>query len=173
MAPIDQPARYLMRQRMFSIGEDFAIEDERGERAFYVDGQVLRLRETFVIKDAAGHEVATVRQKLVALRESMTIERDGATIATVRRAWIAPLRDKFVIDVPGGQELIAQGSIWEHEYAIRRGHALVAEISKHWFSFTDSYGITVEPGEDDALILAIAVAIDEMAHDPDEAHQGE
>jgi uncharacterized protein YxjI len=45
---------------------------------------------------------------------------------------------------------------------------VVAEISKRWFSLRDSYGIDVAPGEDDALMLAIAVAIDEMAHDPDE-----
>ncbi len=173
MASDNQPARYRMRQRMFSIGEDFAIEDARGEQAFYVDGQVLHIRETFVIKDPSGREVATVRQKLLALRESMTIERDGATIATVRKAWIAPLRDKFVIDMQGGPDMIAQGSIWEHEYTISRDHELVATISKRWFSLTDSYGITIQPGEDDALVLAIAVAIDEIAHDPDERHQGE
>jgi len=28
----------------------------------------------------------------------------------------------------------------------------------------DSYGIEIEPGQDDAVILMVAVAIDEMAH---------
>ena len=41
----------------------------------------------------------------------------------------------------------------------------VAEISKRWFRVRDTYGIDVAPGEDDALILAAAVCIDEMAHD--------
>ena len=45
----------------------------------------------------------------------------------------------------------------------------MAGVSKRWFSLTDTYGIEVGTGEDDALMLAIAVAIDEMAHDPDEA----
>ena len=101
----------------------------------------------------------------------MTIERGGETIATIRKAWIAPLRDKFVIEV-GGKDMVAQGSFLEHDYTIRRGSDWVAEISKKWLSLTDSYGIEIADGEDDGLILAIAVAIDEMAHDRDEDHQG-
>src|SRR5919109_4764763 len=116
-------ARYKMRQRLISIGEDFAIEDERGNPVYKVDGKVLRIRETFVIEDLHGNEVATIREKKLALRDSMNILRGGETIATIRKAWFAPFRDKFEIDVRGGQDLVAQGDILDHEYAIRRGGA--------------------------------------------------
>jgi uncharacterized protein YxjI len=159
---------YKMRQRLFAIGEDFDIENDRGERVFRIDGKVMRIRETFVLEDAHGREVLTIRSKLLALRDSMTISREGDTIATIRKAWLTPFRDKFTIDVKVGQDLVAQGDILDHEYEIRRGSELVAAVSKRWFSLTDTYGIEVSPGEDDALMLAIAVAIDEMVHDPDE-----
>jgi uncharacterized protein YxjI len=163
-------ARYKMRQRLISIGEDFDIDDERGNPAYKVDGKLLRIRETFVIEDLQGHEVATIREKKLALRESMDILRGGATIATIRKAWFAPIRDKFDIDMRDGQDLVAQGNILDHEYAIRRDGETIAQISKQWFALRDTYGIDIAPGEDDGLILAIAVAIDEMAHDPDEQH---
>ncbi len=140
-------ARYKMRQRLISIGEDFTIEDERGNPVYTVDGKVLRIRETFVIEDQQGNEVATIR-----------------------KAWFTPFRDKFAIDVKDGQDLVAQGDLLDHEYEIRRGGATIAHVSKHWFAFRDTYGIEIAPGEDDGLILAIAVAIDEMVHDPDEGH---
>lgn len=159
-------ARYKMRQRLLSIGDDFAIEDDQGKVAFRVDGKVLRIRETFVITDPAGNEVATIREKKIALRESMKILRAGETIATVKKAWISPLRDKFVVDVEGGADLEVKGNILDHEYEVRRGSGTVARISKHWFALRDTYGIEVEPGEDAGLVLAIAVAVDEMAHDP-------
>jgi uncharacterized protein YxjI len=161
-------ARYRMRQRLISIGEDFTIEDEHGNAAYNVDGKVLRLRETFVIEDRSGNEVATIREKKLALRDSMNILRGGATIATIRKARFTPFRDRFEIDVRNGQDLVAQGDILDHEYAIRRGGTTIAQVSKHWFALRDTYGIEVAPGEDEGLILAIAVAIDEMAHDPDE-----
>lgn len=161
-------ARYSMRQRLIAIGEDFDIEDEHGKPAFHVDGKVLRFRETFVLEDMHGHEVATIREKKLALRDSMNILRDGDTVATIRKALLSPFRDKFTIDLKDGDDLVAQGNILDHEYSIEQDGRTVAQISKQWFSIRDTYGIETVPGTDDGLILAIAVAIDEMAHDPDE-----
>jgi uncharacterized protein YxjI len=157
-----------MRQHVLAIGEDFTIEDEHGRPVYQVDGKILRIRETFVIEDMQGQEVATIREKKLALRDSMNILRSGQTIATIRKALFTPFRDKFTIDVPGGQDLEAQGNILEHEYTISRGGTAVARISKQWFTFSDTYGIEIVAGEDESLVLAIAVAIDEMAHDLDE-----
>ena len=39
----------------------------------------------------------------------------------------------------------------------------VAEVSKRWFRVRDTYGIEIVPGENDALILAATVCIDEMS----------
>ncbi len=164
-------ARYKLRQRLISIGEDFTIEDEQGNTVYTVDGKVMRIRETFVIEDRAGNEVATVREVKLAIRDSMKILRGGETLATIRKALISPFRDKFGIDVAGGGDMVAVGNILEHEYEIRRGDAVVGRVSKHWFTIRDTYGVETAPGEDDGLILAIAVAIDEMAHDPDEGKE--
>ena len=38
----------------------------------------------------------------------------------------------------------------------------MAEVSKRWFRVRDAYGIEVAPGQDDALILAVAICIDRM-----------
>lgn len=161
-------ARYKMRQRLISIGEDYDIEDERGNPIFRVNGKILRFRETFVLEDLEGREVATVREKKLALHDSMNILRGGEVVATLRKAWLTPFRDKFGIEVKDGEDMVAQGDILDHEYEIRRGEETVARISKRWFTIRDTYGIDVAPGEDDGLILAAAVAIDEMVHDPDE-----
>jgi uncharacterized protein YxjI len=48
-----------------------------------------------------------------------------------------------------------------------RGDEAVARASKHRFALSDTYGIEVEQGEDEGLVLAVAVALDEMAHDSD------
>ena len=160
-------ARYTMRQRLVSIGEDFDIADEHGNPVFKVDGKVMRLRETFVLEDLQGREVATIREKKLALRESMNILRGGVTIATVRKARFTPFREKFTIKVEEGEEIVAQGDILHHEYELRRGDVAIARVSKRLFALSDTYGIETAPGEDDGLILAIAVSIDEMAHDTD------
>jgi uncharacterized protein YxjI len=66
---------------------------------------------------------------------------------------------------PAARDLDAKGNIVDHEYTIERGGDKVAEVSKRWFRVRDTYGIQVSPGQDDALVLAVAVCIDRMTHD--------
>ena len=65
------------------------------------------------------------------------------------------------MDIPGAADMEVQGNILDHEYRI--GH--VAEVSKKWFRIADSYGIEIEPGQNDVLILAVTAVIDMMSHE--------
>jgi uncharacterized protein YxjI len=148
---------------MFAIGDDFWIEDEEGERAFKVDGKALRVRDTLVLEDASGTELFSVQEKKLHIRDTMAIERDGETVATVKKALITPLREPFSIEVEGGDDMEANGNIVDHEYEIERGGERVAEVSKRWFRVRDTYGIEIAAGQDDALVLAVTVCIDQMS----------
>jgi uncharacterized protein YxjI len=160
--PADQGSRYLLREKLLSIGDDFWIENDRGERIFHVDDKVLRVRDTVLIKDRDGNELIRLQKRLLRARDTMAIERGSDKVATVRKAIIAPLRDRFTIDLEDGGSLEAQGNILDHEYQITRGGIPVANISKRWFRVRESYGVAVAPGQDDALVLAIAVCIDHL-----------
>jgi uncharacterized protein YxjI len=156
---------YKMRQRMLSIGDDFWIEDEEGERAFRVDGKALRLRKTFHLEDLEGRRLCSIQTRVMHIRDTMEIEDpDGTRIAVVHKALISPLRERWKIDVEDGQDLEAQGNIVDHEYEIEADGHKVAEVSKKWFRVRDTYGVEIAPDQDAPLVLAVAVAIDEMAH---------
>ena len=160
--------RYLVRERIFAIGDDFWITDAQGNRVFLVDGKALRLRETFELKDASGTILATVKKKLVAIRDTMEITRDGAVAATVRKAIISPLHHRSVIDLADGSQLEAVGNILDKEFDILAGGQPIAHVSRSWFRLRDTYGVDVAPGGNDALILAIAVCLDRIHHDEEE-----
>jgi uncharacterized protein YxjI len=157
--------RYRMREKIFAIGDDFWIETEDGERAFKVNGKALRIRDTLVVEGPAGEELFKIQEKKLTIRDKMEIEAGGRTVATVKKALVSPLRDRFSIELESGGELTAKGNIVDHEYKIERDGEKVAEVSKKWFRVRDTYGIEVAPSEEPALILATAVCIDRMAHD--------
>ena len=161
----DEPGgtRYQMREKLFAIGDDFWVETEGGERAFKVDGKALRVRSTFILESVSGEELFKIQEKKLRVRDTMEVEHDGDTVATIKKALITPLRDRFAIELEAGGELSAKGNIVDHEYEIERDGEKIAEISKRWFRVRDTYGIEVAPGENDALILAAVVCIDEMA----------
>jgi len=155
--------RYQLRQKLFSIGEDFWIENDRGEHVYKVDGKVLRIRQTFVLEDGDGSELATIKAKLIAIRPTMTIERGGQVLATVKKALFTVLHEHYTVEVEGGQVLEARGNITNHEYEIHSDGEMVASISKRWFTVRDSYGVAIGPNQDDVLLLAVAVCIDELS----------
>lgn len=162
----DEPGgtRYQMREKLFAIGDDYWVETEGGERVFKVDGKALRARETFILKSPSGDELFKIQKKVLHIRDTMEIEHDGDTVATIKKALITPLRDRYSIELAsGGGELGAKGNIVDHEYEIERDGDKIAEISKRWFRVRETYGIEVAPGQDDALIVAAVVCIDEMA----------
>src|SRR3954466_10860183 len=91
-------ARFQMREKLLSIGDDFWIEDDRGERAYKVDGKAFRLRQTFVLDDGSGNEVARIQERKLSIRDKIAIQRGGDTAATVHKALVG-LRDRFAIAV--------------------------------------------------------------------------
>jgi uncharacterized protein YxjI len=164
--------RYLVQERIFSITTDFWIEDEDGNRAFYVDGRALSLRETFELKDAAGAVRAVISKKLFALRDTMNIEDAAGVIATVRPAFFSPIRHRYEIDLADGSRLEALGNFTDKDWElVDAGGRVAGRISRQWFRVRDSYGVEVPPGEDDALIIAIAVCIDRIHEDEEHEHR--
>lgn len=152
--------RYRMKQKLFSIGDDFQITDDSGRKIATVDGKVFTIGNKLAFLDESGKELALIKQKLIALRPVYEITRQGKHVATVKKDFFNVLRCGFSVDVPGPDDLEAQGSLFEHEYTFKRGSKTVATVSKAWFSFSDSYGVDIADGEDHILVLASTVVID-------------
>jgi uncharacterized protein YxjI len=158
-------SHYQMREKMISIGDDFWIENDRGQRVFKVDGKAIRVRQTLVIEDTQGRALYQIQERMLRVKDSMEVEdARGAQVAMVKKALITPVRDRWTVKIKGGPDLEVQGNILDHEYTIGEGRDKVAEVSKKWFRLRDSYGVAIDPGQDDVLILAVCVCIDEMAH---------
>ena len=151
-----------MRQKLVSIGDDYWIEDDQGQRVYKINGKAMRIRDTLILEDPDGHELFKIQEKKLRVRDTMEIERDGKTVATIKKALVSPLRDRFSIEVDGGDDLDVKGNIVDHEYEFERQGDKVAQVSKRWFRVRDAYGIQIEPGVDDGLILAAAACLERM-----------
>jgi uncharacterized protein YxjI len=163
--------RYVMRQKIFCLGDDFVIKDETGADRFLVDGKVFTIANKLSFQDMAGRELAFIQQKLLSWGPKYEIHREGRLAATVKKELFTFFHCKFLVDVPGPDDLEAKGNFLDREYEFHRGGRVVATCSKKWFSWSDTYGIEVGPGEDDVLILASSVVIDMVCHADDNKHR--
>ena len=84
--------RYVMKQKLFSWGDDFTIRDADGRDAFFVDG-----------KGFDG------------------IDRGGALAVVVKKKMFTLFRCRFTVEVPGPDDLEASGDFLEDEYSFDLG----------------------------------------------------
>ena len=151
---------YVIRERFFSIGDDFDIVDDHGDKVFHVDGKVFSVRNKLVIEDPSGAEVASVHRHLVSLRPTYEVRIGGEKAAEVRKKLFTPFREKFTIDVPGPDDLEMKGDLIDHEYTIDRGGREVAAVSKRWLTIRDTYAVQIAADQEPLLILGSVLALD-------------
>lgn len=159
--------RYLLQQKLLSWGDDYFIRDEAGRDLYFVDGKAFSIGSQLSFQDLAGHELAFIRQKVMSWSKTYEITRGGALVAVVKKELFAPFHHRFTVDVPGPDDLEAEGNLTDHEYQFRRGGRVVATVSKQWFTLRDTYGIDIDDAEDQVLLLACAVVVDEACHPDD------
>jgi uncharacterized protein YxjI len=156
--------RYVMKQKLFSWGDDFMIKDEAGRDVFFVDGKAFSLGNQLSFQDLDGTELAYIRQRLLSWGPTYEIYRGDELAAVVKKNLFTFFNCRFSVDVPGPDDPEAVGDFLDREYEFRRGGQVIATVSKRWFSWTDTYGVDIAPGEDDVLILAATVVIDMVCH---------
>ena len=163
-----QPApginRYIMRQRMVALGQDFTINNYAGQPCFRIDGKVRLVKESLKFRDMQGNLIYKLDEKVLRIRESFNIlDANDRVVAKVHNAIVDPLRERFTIELSDGETMTTMGKVIWAQYDISRGGRQVAKISKQ-FSWIgrDQYVVDVVQGENDLLILAITVVIDMM-----------
>ena len=153
--------RFVLKDKLFSLGGDLTIQDDHGREVYFVDGKVLSLGRRLEIKDMSGEVVATIQQRLIALRPSYDIHLPNRVDVTISKR-LSLFTDRLKIDVPGWDDLEVHGDLLHHEYVVERGGREVAAVTKRWVSLVDAYGVDIAEGQDDLLILASAVVIDQL-----------
>ena len=157
--------RYIMKQKVFSLGDRFTIRDEKGEDAFVVNGEVFSLGHKLSFEDPQGNELMFIRQKLLSWGPTYEIYRGQEHVATIQKEIFTFFRCTFDIHTDDQGDLEAQGDFSDHEYTVTRRGEPIAQISKEWFSWSDTYGVDVAGDEDPVLILASTVVIDMCCHE--------
>jgi uncharacterized protein YxjI len=156
--------RYLMKQKIWALGDDFTVKDQAGKEQFFIDGKAISLGDKLSFQDMHHNELAFIKQKLLSWGPTYEIWNRGRLFAVVKEHLWSLMKYRFTVDVnadgPGPGDLEIEGDFFSHEYSFMRGNQPVAQVSMQWFSWADTYGVEVAEGEDPVLILACTVIVD-------------
>jgi uncharacterized protein YxjI len=157
--------RYIMKKNLFSLGDKFAIRNEEGEEVFFVSGEVFSVGHKLSFQDPKGNELIYIRQKLLSWGPTYELYRSEEHVATIQKELFTFFQCTFDIHIDNQGDLEAKGDLSDHEYTVSSNGTPVAQISKQWFSLSDTYGVDVAAGQDPVLLLASTVVIDMCCHE--------
>ncbi|MGV2875404.1 LURP-one-related family protein [Macrococcus capreoli] len=150
--------RLYAKKKILSWTQDFSIMNERDEVVYTAKGQFDLLgRRKLRILDGNGNELAFIKQRVAAFSTTMDILVNGYETMTIRKKMLS-FRPTFIIQ---GEDWIVRGNFLNYEYVIEDGKgSVVAEISKKFFSWRDTFGIDiVDESANVAHIIAVVMTI--------------
>jgi uncharacterized protein YxjI len=155
--------KYLIRQKVFSFGDKFTIKNELSEDCYQVVGKVFSLGNKLSLYDMQGRELYFIQQKLMKLMPEYHLLKGEDIVAVVKKK-LTFLKARFEIESSLGYYTI-QGSPFGYNFQILKDNQVVATISKQFFSMTDAYGIDISNNEDQAMMIALVIVIDQVVHE--------
>ncbi len=155
--------KYLIRQRIFSFRDSFTIKNEMEEDCFKVYGKILSFGNKLHLTDMQDRELFYIEQRLFRFLPEYTIYENGMEVAKVKKN-LTLFRPSFDITSTYGDFNI-DGNFLAYDFTVFQNGAPAAIISKKWFSFSDSYGVSVSDNENHPFILSLVIVLDQIYHD--------
>lgn len=155
--------RYQIRQKVFSFGDNFTIKGENDEPRFIVRGRVFSLGDKLTLEDLNGNELFYIEQRIFKLLPEYHIYQNGMEAAMVKKEFTF-FKPRFHIESRYGN-FDVEGDVFGYNFRVLKNGRTVAAVNKKWFAFSDTYGVEVEDGENQAFMLALVIVIDQVIHD--------
>jgi len=152
---------YQIKENFWTLGNTFAITDRDGKTCFEVRGTAFSWGDKLSFQDPSGQELAYISQRLMSLRPIYDISVNGMPFAQITKdySWF---NKRFVLDIPGPNDYMIDGSFLLHDYIFTRYEKTVATVSKRLGEWTDCYGVEIVDDEDDISILCACIVIDQV-----------
>ncbi len=157
--------KLYIKQKVFSWKDSFVVRDEDDRERYTVSGELLAIKRKLHIKDESGKEVSTVSQKPFSfMPRYMVALADGTKLTVLQR--LSLLKARYDVEPLDWR---VEGKVNQHEFSIFCGNNTIAAVKKAWFTWGDSYEITIEDPVNELAVLSVVLTIDCMKADCDSA----
>lgn len=149
--------KLCIRQKPISLTDRFTVRGEDGLGRWAVEGELFSLGHRLHVYGPDGTEAAMLQQKLLSFLPSYLIYRGGSEVARLIKDFTFFSQHYRLEGVPW----TLSGDFFCHDYTLQddTGRILMT-ITKEWFTWGDSYVLTIDDSVDELLCLCIVLGVD-------------
>lgn len=147
----------LIKQRAFTLTDNYYVYDEKGQIRYEVEADFLTLGHQIHVYDRRlGAEVGSIHQKLLTFLPEFEIVIQGRSQGTVCKEF-SLFTPRYTVNYRGWT---VEGDCFGWDYQILQGDRIVATISKELLNWTDTYILDFQNPADELFGLLLVIAID-------------
>lgn len=171
---------YLKEKKLSWSGDSAAIKDQKGNKQYEIDAKTITMSERRHLLDKNGKVIGQLRKKKSpGLHDAYYIgtEDDDKKCKIKLTGTFNPMKSDAKIYL-GDDEIGKCSGNWRaKKFAIELNGKEVATVGRKrtltsMLTDADCYVIDIEPGVDQAFIVLITLALDELYHEPEESSIG-
>lgn len=148
--------KLYIKQRILSLGEKFSVKDEQENEIYFVEGSFMQIPKRFSIMDSRRNEVALVTKKPFSFLPTFIVDVNGQEPIVIKKQ-LSFLKARYTIDAA---DLEVHGNWWDMDFELFQKGKLVGNVNKKWFTWGDSYELSILNDEMESLLIGLVVAID-------------
>lgn len=152
--------KYVISGDICTMSNSFTVKDDSLLDFFIVRRRVLSFGKRLKIYDTRGKELCSISQNPLKLFPQYNIYLDGMLHTTVKKSF--SLFENYVDISNLDGDYYAEGDFISHEFEIYKDKNIVCRVSKKFFSCNGTYGIQVDPEENQIVIISIVIAIEHI-----------
>ncbi|KAI8909551.1 tubby C-terminal-like domain-containing protein [Gorgonomyces haynaldii] len=151
--------------------DDFAVFDSMGQVWFHLDCKSYSMKGQRILKDRNRQPIMKMEKRLLSLTQKWQCKSSGGQLLfTIEPKLMAfkPTVNVYLQDGDRHPDYYVKGSRDKHSFDIFKSDKTMAATCHHENHGTkndDSYYLSIFPGADISLCVAICLTLDELYHD--------
>ena len=161
---------FLIKEKLFSINERMEILDPHSQSVLgYFQSKFFTLPKKYWLMHRDEQPIIGIERIMFTFMTKFNFFEAGPHETLSMNRLLGTLEKKFSFFTPKynfkapNRAIVyeIEGNLWERNFRVFEHGRIVAEISKKFWSWTDTYGIRIDQGKDDqeAMILLTMVAV--------------
>lgn len=147
---------FQIKQKMWSLGGKFTINDELGMPAYQVEGSLFKIPKSFKIMDTQGKLIGQIDKQFWSFLPKFQVNLANGQSFTIKKDFTFFKPHYSIANL--GMEV--QGNLWDMNFQLYQNGQQVAQIDQEWLKLTSTYNIKVYQESYSDLVVALTVAID-------------
>lgn len=147
--------KLFMQQKALTLKGNFSVKDEYDEAVYFVEGTFMQVPKRFIVTNSKQEEVAVITKKPISFLPTFYVEAYGQELTTIKRNFTF-FKARYSIDAAG---IEVNGNWWDMDFDVIQHGEVVGTVNKEWFTWGQSYVLTIYDEKIEALLVSLVVAI--------------